>query len=285
MINKKSIKILVCCHKQDVMATQDPYMPIHVGKALHPEIDLGIQGDNTGDNISEKNGSYCELTGMYWAWKSLKDVDIIGLCHYRRYFDFHGQVPSWSPNSEFIASKISALDLSVPQNVISKIDRGVAYIANPIVFRYALAIDYCNKHISDDFRVLEQIVNSTQPEYIRNAFRFIMHQNNKLSPCNMFLMTKIDFDNYCEWLFGILSNVEEKIDISHYNDFQYRIYGFMAERLFNVYLYANHFKTHHLPIIFLKDRDINNSTSYIKYMQRCLRYNLGMFISSQKRFE
>lgn len=66
-------------------------MPIHVGKVLHPDVDLGIQRDDTGDNISLKNSSYCELTGMYWAWKNLRGVDVIGLCHYRRYFDFYGQ--------------------------------------------------------------------------------------------------------------------------------------------------------------------------------------------------
>ena len=88
---ERNVKILVCCHKRDVMATEEPYMPIHVGKALHPDVDLGIQGDDTGDNISLKNSSYCELTGMYWAWKNLKGVDVIGLCHYRRYFDFYGQ--------------------------------------------------------------------------------------------------------------------------------------------------------------------------------------------------
>ena len=84
------IKILVACHKADPNIRQDDiYMPIQVGKALHPDLDLGFQCDNTGDNISEKNGTYCELTALYWAWKNLKDVDYIGLCHYRRYFGFN----------------------------------------------------------------------------------------------------------------------------------------------------------------------------------------------------
>ena len=83
------IKILVACHKSDTAIYQnDIYMPIQVGKALHANVELGFQCDNTGDNISEKNDSYCELTAIYWAWKNLKDIDYIGLCHYRRYFDF-----------------------------------------------------------------------------------------------------------------------------------------------------------------------------------------------------
>ena len=79
-------KILVCCHKDDIYVNQEPYLPLQVGKALS-DLDLGLLGDNTGDNISVKNKSYCELTGLYWAWKNLKGIDVIGLCHYRRYFD------------------------------------------------------------------------------------------------------------------------------------------------------------------------------------------------------
>ena len=65
------------------MPKDDIYFPIHVGR--EGKADLGYIGDNTGDNISAKNANYCELTGLYWAWKNLK-CDYIGLCHYRRYF-------------------------------------------------------------------------------------------------------------------------------------------------------------------------------------------------------
>ena len=78
-------KIIVCCHKNALLKQSDSYIPVHVGKALTGE-DFGLIGDNTGDNISLKNSSYCELTGMYWAWKNLSGVDFIGLCHYRRPF-------------------------------------------------------------------------------------------------------------------------------------------------------------------------------------------------------
>jgi hypothetical protein len=81
-----NIKILVCTHKKSDFPKDDIYLPIQVGKSIS-DIDLDIQGDNTGDNISEKNPYYAELTGQYWGWKNLKDVKYVGLCHYRRYFD------------------------------------------------------------------------------------------------------------------------------------------------------------------------------------------------------
>ena len=86
----KILNIINCCHKPDVMARQPFFTPIQVGKT-NSKFDLGIQGDDTGENISRKNSSYCELTGLYWMWKNLNNAEVVGLSHYRRYFDFHGQ--------------------------------------------------------------------------------------------------------------------------------------------------------------------------------------------------
>ena len=86
-----NIKILVAAHKQCEMPKSDVYLPIQVGKALHPDLNLGYQPDNDGENISEKNPYYSELTAVYWAWKNLK-VDYVGLVHYRRYLGMkHGK--------------------------------------------------------------------------------------------------------------------------------------------------------------------------------------------------
>ena len=59
-----NVKILVCCHKKDIMATEAPYFPIHVGKALSDK-DLSIQPDNEGENINE-------WTKKTQCWDSLK---------------------------------------------------------------------------------------------------------------------------------------------------------------------------------------------------------------------
>ena len=81
------IKIIVATHKKYWMPSDDIYLPVHVGKK--GKTDLGYQGDDTGDNISDKNTNYCELTGLYWAWKNLK-ADYKGLAHYRRHFMVKG---------------------------------------------------------------------------------------------------------------------------------------------------------------------------------------------------
>ncbi|WP_278389529.1 DUF4422 domain-containing protein, partial [Acidaminococcus fermentans] len=79
-----NITILIAAHKPYWMPSDPVYLPLQVGaegKSLIP----GYTPDNTGDNISAKNPHYCELTGLYWAWKNLS-CEYIGLCHYRRYF-------------------------------------------------------------------------------------------------------------------------------------------------------------------------------------------------------
>ena len=138
----ENVKILVACHKPDVYPTDDLYLPVHVGKALS-ELDLGIQTDNEGVNISAKNPYYCELTAIYWAWKNLKNVDIIGLCHYRRYFDFHNQCDKVFPDTVFSTSDFNNIDLTIPQSVIDSIHNGVVYNAIP-TFNYRLGINESN---------------------------------------------------------------------------------------------------------------------------------------------
>ena len=89
------IKILVCCHRECKLPQNDIYLPIHVGSSISKK-DLGIQRDDMIDgraceNISYANNIFCEMTGMYWAWKNIKnlypEIKYIGLCHYRRYFN------------------------------------------------------------------------------------------------------------------------------------------------------------------------------------------------------
>ena len=77
------ISIIVATHKEYRMPADPLYLPLQVGASLHQP--LPYPGDNTGESISGKNATFCELTGLYWAWKNL-NADAVGLCHYRRYF-------------------------------------------------------------------------------------------------------------------------------------------------------------------------------------------------------
>lgn len=275
-MNKPTTKILVCCHKKDIWKSDDVYMPIHVGKAIS-NTELNIQGDDTGDNISTKNKSYCELTGLYWAWKNLEKVDYIGLCHYRRYFNF--------------SSKFSLGDAkTVPLKNFTNLNIGFAnsqkllkncdiVLASPKSYPYNLRTDYCLSHLSTDFFTLVDVINNLYPDYSA-ALVDVMENSNRLNHYNMFLTKYEIFNSYCNWLFPILSECEKRIDISNYNVFQKRIFGYMAERLLIVYVKKNNLKVEYYPITFINDNtDKYNSLYYILKK----RYNDFLFFLSKRK--
>lgn len=278
------VKILVCCHKQDIIVRQAPYFPIHAGKALHPELDLGIPGDDTGDNISRKNANYCELTAMYWAWKNLTDTDVIGLCHYRRYFDFHSQGRPIVPLTRIPTKDYAKVDLSVPQSVVDSVRRGAVVVAKPRRFICSNIIWYNNRHLSGDLGALRTVLKEHYPQ-LWHAFNHVMYQQSSFYPYNMFIMRWADYDEYCTFLFDVLDKVEQRTDTSHYDDFQARLYGYLAERLLPIWLYARRSKTKELPVLFISDallEDYERST--LGYLQRSLRGWLATQISCPRSF-
>lgn len=282
-------KILVCCHTNDIFKSDDQFMPIHVGKELSDK-ELNIQADNTGDNISDKNKSYCELTGLYWAWKNLPKVDYIGLCHYRRYFDFSSKFSIQDakniPTGQFNNTNISNIDAA---KILKNCD---IILAKPKSYPYNLRIDYSVSHLSKDFFVLADVINDLYPDY-SGTFVEMMEHNNELNHYNMFLSRYEVFDQYCNWLFTILAEVEKRINITEYNTFQKRIFGYMSERLLLVYVRKNNLKVHYYPIVFFNDSIPNNSnTLYLlkkivknitfTFSRRKIKENKSEFYISQK---
>lgn len=264
-------KILVCCHKESPLPHSKVYLPIQVGKAIS-NIDLGIQGDNTGENISEKNESFCELTGMYWAWKNLKDVDVIGLCHYRRFFDFHHQCELLYSNTVFGTSEYDKIDLSVPDKLLRKIDNRSIVAAVPIHYEISLYNDYCRCHVSDDILELKKVIEELNDQQYVDAFTKVMYQNNKLRHFNMFIMTWDLYNEYCEWLFGILFKVEKRIDIANYSVFQKRVFGYMAERLLNVFIEAKKLKVYEKKVMWFNDQKEERERKSKYMVKRALNY-------------
>ena len=55
-------------------------------------------------------------------------------------------------------------------------------------------------------------------------------------------------DCYCEWLFNILFECEKRINILDRDDYQKRVFGFLSERLFNVWVTKNQLKVYYAPV-------------------------------------
>ena len=241
-----NIKIFICAHKEVPLPQHPFFLPIQAGAALHDAI-KGYQPDNEGDNISDKNPHFCELTCHYWAWKNLKNVDIIGLNHYRRYFDFTRKWPQFSADKHFIHTddflnqKYHFPNL---EEIFSKYD-----IVLPIArhWRVSNTQQYADYHIAKDWEMLRQIIKERHPEYMP-AFEKTMDHSNKSVGYNMFITQWKHFDAYSEWLFDILFEVERRVPPID-DPIQSRIYGYMSERLINVFCKYNNLHIKHLPLI------------------------------------
>lgn len=225
------------------MPNDDVYLSIHVGR--EGKEDLGYLGDNTGENISVKNANYCELTGVYWAWKNL-NCDYIGLCHYRRYFagkNIHG--------NDVKKKKTTILKRQDYEKLLQEYD-----VILPVKRNYYIETvrsQYEHAHNKRDLDETEKIIAELYPEY-SEAFTKVMSRT-KLHILNMFVMKKQVFDGYCRWLFSILFELEKRIDISGYNQYEARVFGFISERLLNVWLEKRKLKIKEMPVVFLEKQE------------------------------
>ncbi len=214
-------------------------MPIQVGKTKS-HYDLHLPGDDTGDNISSENPYFCELTALYWAWKNLKNVDVIGLCHYRRYFDFNNKSLPFIDTRQKKQSAFEKINVDIPSKLLKKIiSQKSIVVAKESISHLSNYETYCTFHNSMDLRRLEEFIRSNSERKYYDSFVHAMYHSNKFSPYNMFLMTWDDFNSYCSWLFPLLFEFSKITHIEFYDSYQKRIYGYLAERLLNVWLMAN----------------------------------------------
>ncbi|MDO5462767.1 MAG: DUF4422 domain-containing protein [bacterium] len=212
-----NLKILVATHKSYWMPEDKVYFPIQVGRAIAPQ-SLSYTGDDTGEHISEKNKTFCELTAVYWAWKNLKDVDAIGLCHYRRYFG--AKRTSILSQADYTRLLAAGNDCILPKKRNYFIETNYS--------------QYVHAHHEEDLILTKAILTEKYPDYLP-AWEAVMKSTSG-HRFNMFVMKWDLFDAYCTWLFDILFELEKRLDISTYSDYDKRVFGFVSERLIDVYL-------------------------------------------------
>lgn len=246
MFNKKletrpKVNILVCHHKEGEYISSKCIVPIQVGrKNSNVKLEYCV-GDDTGDNISHKNKNWCELTALYWQWKNI-DADYYGLFHYRRYLSFKysgDDVYNESSLSSDVINEHGWDDKNV-LNVCSKYDVITAPefnihpagIPDMIMSSYDF---YAREHVKKD---LDDIIL-----IVKNKYNFFYESlvcslsDKKCYFGNIQIMKKEYYFEYCEILFGILEEFEKNNDLDKYDSYQSRVYGFLAERISNAYLF------------------------------------------------
>lgn len=257
------INIYVSMHKDSYVAENKYLIPIQVGTQLASEEIPGVLHDNTGINISEKNKRYCELTAQYWAWKNVKDADYYGFWHYRRYLSFNLDVTpdvwgnvyadsintqmlkTYHINEDTISSIVPNYDIIVPDAWVCDEGNG------PITI-----LEHWRKHFNiNDITVTLQVISEKYPEFIKYFNQTLL--DTKAIFCNMFIMKKKFFEEYNCFCFGVLEEVEKRVDHSTYNVERFRTLGHIAERLVDTYIrYAAEkypdIRLLHLPRILIK---------------------------------
>lgn len=183
-------------------------IPIQVGAELTSKVICDVR-DNAGEHISQKNREYCELTALYWIWKNTSS-DYAGLCHYRRHFELDGQQ----------ILKLGASDIDVIVTV-------------PILNFPSVGAVYGQDHIRKDWEIMVDGIEEICPEYLESAR--LVQEGIYYYAYNMFVARKRIFDEYCAWLFPLLAYCERHCERKE-DSYQNRYIGFLAERLFTIYL-------------------------------------------------
>jgi hypothetical protein len=227
------MKIYIATHSKESIVSQPGYYLLQVGAENNKKVNIGIK-DNTGDNISKKNKYYCELTGLYWIWKN-SDEDFVGLVHYRRFFY----------KKLLTFNKKNVLTINETKEILNEYD-----IILPTMGHTYLKVkkQYSKYHDMEDLMLCGKIIKKKYPEYYQ-VFCNLLNQKCYY-PFNMFITSKKNMDAYCEWLFDILSEAEKIINktIDKKDKYNQRVYGFLSERLFNVWLAKQNYKIKELPV-------------------------------------
>ena len=249
----ENIKIIVATHKKYQMPTEKMYIPLQVGR--EGKESLGYQEDNTGENISEKNPYFCELTGLYWAWKNL-DAEYIGLVHYRRYFTSVKRVPK--KEEEKFKYILSGNDV---QKILENVD-----IILPKKREYYIENLYSHYEHTMYIAPLDEtrkIIEEKYPEYLEEFDK--LHKRTSAHMFNMFIMKKEILNDYCTWLFDILFELEKRIDVTKYDAFHARFFGRVSELLLDVWINKNELKYEEVKVMDMQNVNwLKKGTSFLK---------------------
>lgn len=251
-MNDKKLTIVVATHKKYKMPDDKTYQPVLVGATFKTDEEKkeckGYLYDDEGDNISSLNKSFCELTGLYYAWKNL-DSDYIGIVHYRRYFakkfKLSGDIGDVISGKE-VEALLDKYKLIVP--------RKQKYVIETMYSHYA------HTHYSIHLDKTRDIINELCPAYL-NSYDSVMKQRSAYM-FNMAIMSKEMFDEYNRWLYPILFKLQDELSMPELSGFHGRYYGRVAEIIFNVWIQhklengeLNRSDIKELPVVYLEKID------------------------------
>ena len=206
---------------------------IYLSKA-NAEQEYGYLGDDTGDNISKQNCYYAELSGVYWVWKNYTESDYVGICHYRRFLTNEDNKAFTEEQYEELLQQydiITTKELELPNS-----------------YHYGFGAHHKIETLDETGEIIKELY----PDYYDNFIRLV--HDNKTYFGNIMVTSKPLYDEYCEWLFDILFELEKRLDISNYSLKDSRVFGYVSERLLDVWLYTKGYSYTEMPVLFMENQ-------------------------------
>ena len=195
------------------------FVPVNGGSALKDEWSLkNMFMDSDGDDvISSLNPLLNELTSVYWYWKNRSHSEYVGFNHYRRIFD----------SSQIL--DFDAFDIIVSKPIYSNTTLSLAH-------------QYAIYHVlSDLIACVNVMFDKVGSEWAKGFASYMSTSHTNLAPCNMYIMKRKLFDEWCSFIFPILFELKGSIcsteDFSKRDNYQKRALCFLTERIFNYWYY------------------------------------------------
>ena len=200
------------------------------------------------------NSRWSELSAIHTIWRDGPKTDVVGFCHYRRFFDF-GESSGRGRETTIDRNKIPevkpALDFTP---LVPAVAEGLLIVARPVDLGEPVFDNYCRYHNTNDFLRLLGVVAELHPELLP----FLLEDfDSPLLYCNnMFLANWGLFDCLCSSWFEILEDWCARSDRPHENTYQNRDVSFLSERVFSAwvkYARSRGLRVQERPIFFVAD--------------------------------
>lgn len=265
----KNISLYISYHNKCDLIKTKFFKPIQVGTASRAVLFPQELNDASGENISIKNKSFCELTAQYWVWKNDRASDYIGFCHYRRHFvfnpkntkkaDIYGVIPYEKIDKNYL-DEIGYSDQSL-EKYLNNVD-----IVTPE--KWDVRNHYATNNLDqykrgenldiNDYYTCIDIIKEKYPEYSEAIINYNISTHGYYT--NMFIMKRKIFEHYSQWLFDILFELENRISLENRSLQEYRVFGYISEWLLGIYI--THLKaTQNLNIVECPRTFIHNTNT------------------------